>query len=155
MSALGHEQTSRHVRVMSALPPKALTVRLVPKAVIVRSLNPTQSGNRTNNRPTQTSLVDNLISTLNQNHFCASSEPNLKSRADLDARVKLPRSSLDEAEVLVQLAICGAVGAVVLRANTGSEYGMELSAERAVEFLGSLEAALSVNAAPGRALIVQ
>ena len=36
MSALGHEQTSRHVRVMSALPPiadihqRGLHVRLVP-----------------------------------------------------------------------------------------------------------------------------
>jgi hypothetical protein len=40
MSALGHEQTSRHVRVMSVIPLKAdihqrgLHVRLVPKADI-------------------------------------------------------------------------------------------------------------------------
>ena len=42
MSALGHKQTSAHVRVMSALPPKAdidqhgRDVRFVPKADIPR-----------------------------------------------------------------------------------------------------------------------
>ena len=38
MSALGQKQTSRHVRVMSALPPKAQygrDVRFVPKADIM------------------------------------------------------------------------------------------------------------------------
>ena len=44
MSALGHEQTSRHVRVMSVLPLKAdihqrgLHVRLVPQADIAINL---------------------------------------------------------------------------------------------------------------------
>jgi hypothetical protein len=43
MSALGHEQTSAHVRVMSALPPKADMLRLWagsllawPAAIILR-----------------------------------------------------------------------------------------------------------------------
>jgi hypothetical protein len=44
MSALGHEQTSRHVRIMSVLPLKAdihkrgLHVRFVPKADITAAI---------------------------------------------------------------------------------------------------------------------
>jgi hypothetical protein len=61
MSALGHEQTSRHVRVMSVIPLKVdilkrgLHVCLVPKVDILRTaivrLLTMRSGNRANTRP--------------------------------------------------------------------------------------------------------
>ena len=61
MSALSHEQTSRHVRVMSVIPLKAdihqggLRVRFVPKADILRTaivrLLTMRSRNRANTRP--------------------------------------------------------------------------------------------------------